>query len=47
MIEVVSAMVEDAALAIGLLVKGELLDLSANKGLSSQGYGFSSSHVWM
>ena len=28
MIEVVSAMIEDAALAIGLLVKGELRDLS-------------------
>lgn len=28
MIEVVSAMVEDAALAIGLLVMGKLLDLS-------------------
>lgn len=28
MIEVVSAMVEDAALAIGFLVMGNLLDLS-------------------
>lgn len=28
MVEVVSAIVEDAALAIGLLVKGKLLDLS-------------------